>query len=92
VTRTRTPKRGDGTAWLVEDSVRHDFICFWYDGPYDAHVAELARVSTSTEALAWGRDRTTRVRIRTDAAQTYWAGTAPRPDGFTRTWPPTATG
>jgi hypothetical protein len=87
VARNHPPSRGDGTAWLVEDNVRHDYICSWYAGPNDAHLAEHARVATSADALAWGRDRTTRVRIRTAAARTYWAGSAPRPEGFSHTWP-----
>ena len=84
--RNRIPNRGEGTAWLLEDNDRGDYICSWYAGPSDGRLAESARVPTSADALAWGRDRTTRVRIRT-ASRTYWAGSAPRPDGFAHTWP-----
>jgi hypothetical protein len=86
MTRSGHAERGDGTAWLVEDGARGDYFCSWYVGPYDGQLAEHARLATSAGAVQWGRDRTTRVRIRT-AARTYWAGSAPRPDGFTLTWP-----
>ena len=83
--RNRQASRGEGTAWLLEDTARHDFVCAWYIGTSDGHLAEQERVPTSQEALAWGRARTPRVRIYI-AAQTYWAGAAPRPEGFARTW------
>jgi hypothetical protein len=85
--RNGTPTHGEGTAWLLEDDARQDYICSWYFGPYDAYLGEQVRLPTSAAALTWGRDRTTRVRIRTAAARTYWAGSAPRPEGFTHTWP-----
>jgi hypothetical protein len=84
--RNWTPNHGQGTAWLLEDNQRGDYICSWYAGPNDGHLAEHARVATSADALAWGRDRTTRVRIRS-GSRTYWAGSAPRPDGFPHSWP-----
>jgi hypothetical protein len=89
--RSGRPRRGEGTAWLVEDNIGQDYICSWYFGPYDAHLAEQARLPTSADALAWGRERTARVRIRTAAARTYWAGSAPPPEGFTHTWPEATT-
>src|SRR4051812_47226669 len=84
--RRRTPRHGDGTAWLVADRARGDFSCSWYVGPGRDRLAERARAGTAAEAVAWGRARTTRVRIRTGDGCSYWAGTAPRPDGFTETW------
>ena len=78
--------RGCGTVWLLEDRERGDYICAWYAGPSDGRLAERTRVATSADALAWGRERTSRVRIRS-ASRTYWAGSAPRPEGFAHTWP-----
>jgi len=85
-TSKRTPRRGDGTAWLVADRARGDYLCYWYVGPNDQRVGERARVASAEEAVAWGQERTTRVRIRTDDGDSYWAGSAPRPEGFGRTW------
>jgi hypothetical protein len=84
--RHRKPRYGDGTAWLVADRVRGDYLCYWYVGPNGTRLAERARVGSSADAVAWGRLRTSRVRIRTPEARTYWAGSAPRPDGFSETW------
>ena len=84
--RHRAPRYGDGTAWLAADRARGDFSCGWYVGPGGDRLAERGRAGTAVEAVAWGRVRTTRVRIRTGDACSYWAGTAPRPDGFTDTW------
>lgn len=84
--RYREPREGEGTAWLGADSVSDDYLCFWYFGPNDGRLAEQARVPTEALAVAWGRARTTRVRIRTGAGRTFWAGTARRPEGFTHTW------
>jgi hypothetical protein len=89
VARSRMPPRGRGTAWLLEDRDRGDYICSWYAGPSDGRLAEQTRLATSADAVAWGRDRTTRVRIRS-ASRTYWAGSAPRPEGFRHTWPDAA--
>jgi hypothetical protein len=85
----RRPGHGDGTAWLVADRAEGDDICYWYAGTGDAHLVEHARAASAEEAIDWGRDRTPRVRIRTADARSYWAGTAPRPEGFARTWDPT---
>ena len=57
------PARGCGTAWLLEDRERGDYICSWYAGPSDGRLAERS------------------------ASRTYWAGSAPRPEGFAHTWP-----
>jgi hypothetical protein len=82
----RSPRHGEGTAWLVVDRCDGDYLCYWYAGADDAHLVEWARARTRADALAWGRQRTPRVRIRTAEARTYWAGTGPRPQGFTRSW------
>ena len=81
----RSPRHGDGTAWLVVDRRNGDYLCYWYAGLDDAHLVERARARTRADALAWGRRRTSRVRIRTAESFTYWAGTASRPQGFIRT-------
>jgi hypothetical protein len=84
--RHRRRRHGEGTAWLVADRVRHDYLCYWYAGTNDGHLVEQSRAGTAVDAVAWGRERTPRVRIRTGAARTYWAGTAPRPAGFVESW------
>jgi hypothetical protein len=84
--RHRTPRYGDGTVWLSADRARGDFSCAWYVGRSGDRLAEQARAGTAVDAVAWGRVRTTRVRIRTVDARSYWAGTAPRPAGFTDSW------
>ena len=84
--RHREPRDGEGTAWLGADATKDDYLCFGYVGPNDARLAEQARLPTEALAVAWGRARTTRVRIRTGEGRTYWAGTARRPEGFTLTW------
>jgi hypothetical protein len=84
--RTPEPQRGDGTAWLSADHARGDYVCYWYAGPNDGVVVEHERAANATDAVAWGLARTTRVRLRSTDAHTYWAGTAARPEGFTRTW------
>jgi hypothetical protein len=86
MSRRHLRRRGEGTAWLVADRVADDYRCYLYAGPNDNHLVEEARSATAAEAVAWGRQRTSRVRIRTDAARSYWAGTAPRPPGFAETW------
>ena len=84
--RQRRPHQGDGTAWLVADRLHGDFLCYWYVGRYGDYLADQARLPTAAEALAWGRARTSRVRLRTDEGFTYWAGSAPTPEGFTHRW------
>ena len=86
MSRHRTPRPGDGTAWLAADRLQGDYLCGWYTGTHGGRLVEGARVPTASEAVAWGRSRTSRVRIRTADACTYWAGTAPRPAGFSHTW------
>jgi hypothetical protein len=84
--RPRRARPGDGTAWLVVDRLHGDYLCDWYASTNDGHLVEHARVASASDAVAWGRLRTTRVRIRTADGCTSWAGTAPRPEGFTHTW------
>jgi len=80
------PHDGEGTVWLVADRTRGDFNCYWYVGRAGDRLGEQARAATAEDAVAWGRRRTTRVRIRTADGCSEWAGTAPRPDGMSRTW------
>jgi hypothetical protein len=84
----RRPRHGDGTAWLVADRARGDFVCYWYVGRACDHLGEQARAASAEDAVAWGRARTTRVRIRTAAGCSQWAGSALRPEGLSdiATW------
>jgi hypothetical protein len=82
----RLPRHGDGTAWLVADRARGDFVCYLYVGPAGDHLGEQSRQATAEEAVAWGRARTTRVRIRTVDGCSQWAGAASRPEGLFQTW------
>ena len=84
--RHRRPRRGDGTAWLVADRRDGSFLCDWYAGRNDIQLVEHARVANAADAVAWGRLRTARVRLRASDARSYWAGIGPRPERFTRTW------
>jgi hypothetical protein len=84
--RVASTEHGDGTAWLAVDRVTGDYLCYWYAGASDADLVEFGRVANAADAVAWGGERTPRVRIRTPDARTYWAGTAPRPSGFSHTW------
>ena len=83
---TRRPRIGDGTAWLVADRDRGDFACYWYVGRAGDHIGEQARAATAEDAVAWGRARSTSVRIRTADGCSQWAGSAPRPQGMAQTW------
>ena len=82
----RRPRHGDGTAWLVADRVHGDFVCYWYVGRAGDHLAAQGRAASAEEAVAWGRARTTRVRIRTVEGCCQWAGAASRPEGLSHTW------
>jgi hypothetical protein len=84
--RRRRARTGDGTAWLVADRVKGDYLCYWYAGPGGGELMDQARVANASDAVAWGRLHTSRVRIRTPNNCTSWAGTAPRPQGFNHTW------
>jgi hypothetical protein len=88
--RNHPPSHGDGTAWLVADRARQDYLCYWFVGSHSDRLAERARAATAPKAVAWGQARTSRVRIFTGDSRTYWAGTAPRPEGFDHTWSDTA--
>jgi len=82
-----TARTGDGTAWLVADGAAPSgFHCYWYTGPAEDHMVEHAHVSTENAAVAWGRTRTPRVRIRTPDRRSSWAGTAAQPAGIALTW------
>jgi hypothetical protein len=82
--RHRQPRPGQGTAWLVVDRSKGDYLCYWYTGTGDAQLVDHARAASADEAVAWGLERTPRVRIRTAEDRTCWVGTAPAPEGFTR--------
>ena len=84
--RREHPGTGTGTAWLVADRAHGDYLCYWYGGKHDDDVVEQARAASAGLAVAWGRQRTPRVRIRTAEARTFWAGTARAPRGITLTW------
>jgi hypothetical protein len=84
--RHRKPRHGEGTAWLVVDRVEGDYLCYWYTGTGDGYLVAHARTASAEDAVAWGRQRTPRVRIRTPDSRTYWAGTTPTPQGFAHTW------
>jgi cytidine deaminase len=77
---------GDGTVWVTTDAGHDAHHCYWYAGANDGHLVERASVITAAEAVAWGRLRSGRVRIRTADARTLWAGTAPRPSHFVGSW------
>jgi hypothetical protein len=86
MSKRREARRGEGTAWLVADRLTDDFYCYWYTGTNDGQLVEQAGPWSANDAVAWGRDRSPRVRIRTRDGQTEWAGTAPRPATFTASW------
>ena len=86
VTTHRRPPDGEGTVRLVADRARGDFGCYWYAGRAEDQLAERARATSAEAAVAWGRARTTRVRIRTIDGRSQWAGSAPQPDDFCETW------
>lgn len=76
-----------GIAWLVADTMEPaGFHCYWYTGRAEDHLREQAHVFGEASAVAWGRRRTPRVRIRTADRRSSWAGSAPRPAGVGHTW------
>ena len=77
---------GAGTVWLVADRRDDSYVCFWYAGRRDGRLDEHARVANAADAVAWGRARTSRVRIRDVDGRSAWAGSGPRPDEITHTW------
>lgn len=86
MTRRPRARLGDGSASLVVDRRHADYRCYWYGGRADDQLIETGRAANASDAVAWGRHRTPRVRIRTPNGRTSWAGTAPRPQGFNHTW------
>lgn len=86
----RGARSRDGTAWLVANRERGDFACYWYVGRAGDHLVEQGRAATAEDAVAWGRNRTASVRIRTVDGHSQWAGSAPRPEGMSATWSPAA--
>jgi hypothetical protein len=83
---TRTARRGEGTAWLVADGSNDDFLCYWYFGAGGGRLADQARVTSERGAVAWGRERSTRVRLRSTNGRTYWAGSDDKPDAIAHIW------
>ena len=80
-------RTGSGTAWLVADGAEPlGFHCYWYTGRAEDHMVEHAHIPGATAAVAWGRQRTPRVRIRTPDRRSAWAGTVPAPAGITLKW------
>jgi hypothetical protein len=61
-------------------------VCYWYGGAHQGQLQERARAASAPLAVAWGQARTSNVRIRTAEGLSLWAGTGPRPDGFSGTW------
>lgn len=86
MSRLRRAQPGAGVVWLVSDRLDDGYLCYWYGGANDSHLLERTRAPSAADAIAWGRERTPRVRIRTGQARTYWAGSGPAPDGFVDRW------
>jgi len=83
---SRRLRDAEGSAWLVADRAHGGFVCYWYTGRAGDHLGEQTRVANAEEAVAWGRARSSRVRIRTAEGSGQWAGAAPRPEGMSHTW------
>jgi hypothetical protein len=79
---------GEGTAWLIADRLSDSVQCYWYAGVSGGQLVEQDFAANATEAVAWGRLRTPRVRIRTRDGETQWAGTEPRPSTYAASWVP----
>jgi hypothetical protein len=71
---------------LVVDRRTGEYLCSWYAGKHEAHLVDHARVADAPAAVAWGLERTPKVRIRGTDALTHWAGSAARPPAFESTW------
>ena len=84
---------GEGTAWLVFDAGGdlYQYQCYWFGGRCGDHLLEHTRSATAADAVNWAAARTPRARIRLPDHRTYWAGAAPRPEGFAGTWTPDRT-
>lgn len=79
----RPPARG--LVCLVRDEHSGQFDCYWYRGRQEDHLVEQASCEDQSSAIAWGRARSGRVRVR-DHRQTAWAGSDSVDDGQTLTW------
>jgi hypothetical protein len=79
---------GQGTAWLVHDTARDCYHCYWLVGRPNDHVIERATEPSAADAVDWARCRTSKARIRLADHRTYWAGTDPAPPGFAGIWTP----
>lgn len=79
---------GQGTAWLVHDTARDCYHCYWLVGRPNDHLIERATLPSAADAVDWAASRTHRARIRLDDHRTYWAGIDPAPAGFAGTWTP----
>ena len=91
---TRPRQAGKGQAWLIFHAGEElfNYQCYWMGGHCDDHLIEHGQAVTDIDAVAWAAARTPRARIRLPDHVTYWAGSAPRPNGFSRSWqPPSAT-
>jgi hypothetical protein len=77
---------GEGTAWLVADRLSDHVHCYWYAGVSGGQLIEHADADSARDAVAWGLERTPRVRIRTREGETQWAGTEARPEMFATSW------
>lgn len=82
----RRAEPGEGSVWLVLDRSTGGYVCYWYAGANEGRMVEQARAASAADAVAWGRERSPRVRIRTDDARSSWAGAGPTPDGYELTW------
>lgn len=92
--KSRRSQRDEGRAWLIFDAGGElfQYQCYWMGGPCDDHLREHARAVSDADGVAWAAQRTSHARIRMPDHVTYWAGTGPRPAGFSRSWrPPTET-
>jgi hypothetical protein len=83
-----TGRAGEGFAWLIFDAGGDlfQYQCYWMGGHCDDHLIEHARMATDAEAVGWAAARTARARIRMPDHRTYWAGSAPCPNGFAGIW------
>jgi hypothetical protein len=86
--KRREGRIGEGTAWLITDRASSNVDCYWYSGVSGGQLVEQSSAASEVDAVAWGRVRTPRVRIRTQAGETQWAGTEPRPDTYAASWQP----
>jgi hypothetical protein len=80
-----------GTAWIVFDRGKNEYLCNWYNGPDGGNrLLGQGRAATASLGVDWGRERTPNVRVRMGDAKTYWAGPGVAPDGFAGIWAETS--